>query len=47
MSFFKALGKYIEYSGGPSMLTETNVLAPGSLNGFLTGKVFNPIPAMT
>ena len=41
MSFFKALGKYIEYSGGPSMLTETNVLAPGSLNGFLTGKVFN------
>jgi len=41
MAFFKALGKLVEESGGANMLTETDVLAPGSLNGFITGKHFN------
>ena len=41
MAFFKAIGKLICESGGPSMLTDTEVLAPGSLNGFITGKHFN------
>lgn len=41
MAFFKALGKLVAESGGPAMLTESDVLAPGSLNGFLTGKHFN------
>ena len=41
MVFFKALGKLITESGGPEMLTESEVLASGSLNGFLTGKHFN------
>ena len=41
MAFFKALGKMIEDSGGPTMLIETDVLATGSLNGFLSGKHFN------
>lgn len=41
MSFFKALGKYIEESGGPSILTESLVLAEGSLKGFLTGTHYN------
>ena len=41
MAFFKALGKLIEVSGGPTMLIETDVLATGSLNGFLIGKHFN------
>ena len=41
MAFFKALGKLIEDSGGPTMLIETDVLATGTLNGFLSGKHFN------
>ena len=41
MAFFKALGKLIEDSGGPAMLTESDVVATGSLNGFLSGKHFN------
>ena len=41
MAFFKAIGKLITASGGPDMLTETDVLALGSLNGFLSGKNFN------
>lgn len=41
MAFFKALGKIISDSGGPAILTNSEVLAPGSLNGFLTGKHFN------
>ena len=41
MTFFKALGKMIEDSGGPTMLIETDVLATGSLNDFLSGKHFN------
>ena len=41
MALFKALGKLVEDSGGANMLTEADVLATGSLNGFLTGKHFN------
>ena len=41
MAFFKALGKLVTDSGGPASLTDTEVLAPGSLNGFLSGKNFN------
>ena len=41
MAFFKAIGKLLSNSGGPEMLTESEVLATGSLNGFLTGKHFN------
>ena len=41
MAFFKARGKLIDSSGGPEMLTDTDVLASGSMNGFLSGKHFN------
>ena len=41
MAFFKAIGKLIDSSGGPEMLTDTDVLSSGSLNGFLSGKHFN------
>ena len=41
MAFFKALGKLIEDSGGPTMLIETDVIATRSLNGFLSCKHFN------
>ena len=41
MEFFKAIGNLITALGGPDMLTEINVLAPASLNGFLSGKNFN------
>lgn len=41
MSFFKALGKYIEESGVPFILTESLVLAEGSLKGFLCGTHYN------
>ena len=41
MAFFKAIGKIVEESGGPKMLTDSDVFAPGSLNGFLSGKHFN------
>ena len=42
MAFFKAVGKLIAESGGPNMLTDCGVLAPGSLRGFLEGKHFSP-----
>ena len=41
MAFFKAIGKIVEESGGPKILTDSDVLAPGSLNDFLNGKHFN------
>lgn len=41
MSYFKAVGKYIEESGGPYILTESLILAPGSLKGFITGTHYN------
>ncbi|CAG9818900.1 unnamed protein product [Phaedon cochleariae] len=39
--FFKAVGKYIEESGGPYILAESGVLASGSLKGFITGTYYN------
>ena len=41
LAFFKAIGKIVEKSGGPEMLTDSGALAPGSSNGFLQGKHFN------
>lgn len=41
LAFFGALGYLIDSSGGPEMLTESSVLASGSLHGFLSGKHYN------
>lgn len=41
LSFFKALGKYIDSCGIEHVLTESGVLAGGSMNAFLSGKHFN------
>lgn len=41
LSFFKAIGKFIDLSGLPNMLVDSGILAGGSLNSFLTGKHFN------
>ena len=41
MSYFSSLGRIIEGSGGPYVLTEMEVVAPGSLNKFLKGKMYN------
>ena len=41
MAFFKAIGKLVAESGGMAVLTETEVIAPGSLNGLVSGKHFN------
>ena len=41
MCLFKAIGKLIKESGMAEMLVEANVLASGSLNGFINCKNFN------
>jgi len=41
LAFFASLGYLLDGSGGPDILTETEVLAAGSLNGFLSGKHYN------
>ena len=41
MAFFGAVGTYLSDSGLEYLLTETNVLAEGSLNGFIKGKFYN------
>ena len=41
MAYFGGLGYVLDSSGGPDILTETEVLAAGSLHGFLTGKHYN------
>ena len=41
MAFFGALGRIIEGSGGPYVLTEVNIVAAGSLNKYLKGKMYN------
>ena len=41
MSYFSSLGRIIEGSGGPYVLTEMEAVAPGSLNKFLKGKMYN------
>ena len=44
MAYFAVLGHMVDASGGPEVLTESDVLAPGSLNGFLAGKHYNRYP---
>jgi len=41
LSYFGCIGYFLDGSGGANILTETGVLAPGSLNGFLLGKHYN------
>lgn len=41
LSFFKAVGKFINGNGLTNMLVNSGVLADGSVNTFLTGKHFN------
>ena len=41
MCFFRAIGKAIAESGGPAMLTDSGVLAPGSLRGFVEWLSYN------
>ena len=38
---FSSLGKPIEGSGGPYLLTEANVVIVGSMERFLKGKMYN------
>lgn len=41
MAFFKAIGKYIESSGITDISVDSQVLAAGSVNSFITAKHFN------
>ena len=41
MAYFNAIGKYIAESGGPYILTESGILASGSMNAFIKGKHYN------
>ena len=41
LAFFGAVGTYISDSGLQYLLTESNILAEGSLNGFIHGKLCN------
>lgn len=41
LAYFGCIGYFLDGSGGANILTETGVLAPGSLNGFLLGKHYN------
>lgn len=41
MANFKTVGKYIEESGLTYIMVESDLLASGSVNGFITGKHFN------
>ena len=41
MSYFSSRRRIIEGSGGPYVLTEMKAEAPGSLNKFLKGKMYN------
>ena len=53
MAFFTSLSYLITESGCPQILTDSEVLACGSINGFLSGKHFNrskclhPLPSTT
>ena len=40
LALFHAIGKFIEESGGPYILNESNVLAKGSLKDFITAKSY-------
>ena len=41
MSYFGSVGYLIDSSGGPEILVDADVLASGSITGFLKGKHFN------
>lgn len=41
MSYFKAIGKFIDGCGVKNMLVDSGILANGSINSFLSGKHFN------
>jgi ribosomal protein S8E len=41
MSFFKAIGKFIDSSGLPAIIISSGLLAPGSLKGVISGCHFN------
>lgn len=41
MAFFKAIGKFIDACGISNIMIDTELIASGSVNGFLTGKHFN------
>jgi len=41
MAFYGAIGTYISESGAEYILTESGVLADGSLNGFIRGKYYS------
>jgi hypothetical protein len=41
LAYFGCLGSFIDGLGGPNILTETEVLASGSLRGFILGKHYN------
>ncbi|MCG7875152.1 MAG: hypothetical protein N0C90_02335 [Candidatus Thiodiazotropha endolucinida] len=41
LAYFGSLGYIIDESGGPHILVDSEVLASGSLNGFISGKHFN------
>ena len=41
LCWFSVLGKLIEGSGGTFLLTEARIIANGSLNKFLRGKMYN------
>ena len=41
MAFFHAIGKYIELSGGPEILSASEIISSDSLGGFISGTHFN------
>ncbi|KAL4113704.1 hypothetical protein QTP88_017283 [Uroleucon formosanum] len=41
MAYFKAVGKFIDECGITYIMVESELLASGSVNGFITGKHFN------
>ncbi|XP_011858812.1 PREDICTED: uncharacterized protein LOC105556339, partial [Vollenhovia emeryi] len=41
MAYFKAIGKIIDNCGLSNIMIDTELLASGSINGFITGKHFN------
>ena len=41
MAFFKAVGKFIDNSGITNVMINSDLLASGSINGFIEGKHFN------
>ena len=41
LSFASSLGKFIEGSGGPYILSECDIVAMGSMNKFLKGDMYN------